>query len=635
MEKRIITVAGIQTAPGYDIEKNISDAETLVLKAKEMGAEIICLPELFSTPYFPREIGEVISGYSTTVPGPVTERFSSLARDEEVVLIVPLCESGPCGYYYNSAVVIDADGSLFPSYHKIHIPQDPHFYEKGYFCPGEEYKIFKTRYADIAVLICYDQWFMEAARIVSLMGAEMILYPTALGYIGEEIPAEGDWKEAWTLVQRSHSIANSVPVVSVNRCSTEKELSFFGGSFICDAFGRIIDNAGASEDIIIGEIDLGYGPCIRDGWGFFRNRRQETYGPLMIKTDQSDFQRSDTPANLGYHMPAEWEPHSAVWMTWPGNNLTFPCLEEVKQAYIEIIRLLSRSELVNLLIPGEVSVNQISEILKNSGTDMEMVKLYPSSCSDVWIRDYGPTFLVNRGIHELSAVRWKFNAWGEKYEELISDGEVADEIVSSLGIIPFSPGIVMEGGSFDVNGRGCLLTTRSCLLNPNRNPSLNLWDIEEYLKNYLGVNHIIWLNTGIEGDDTDGHIDDIARFVNPGTIVCALEDDEDDDNYPILLENYNILRKEKDQNGESLEIIPLPMPSAISDLEYRYPASYLNFYIGNRVVLVPVFNDPNDDVVLNRLKNLFPDREVVGIDSRAMIMGFGTIHCATQQQPKV
>ena len=635
MEKRSCSIVLVQTSPVEDIETNLQLAERSILDACRSGAEIICLPELFSTSYFPQYIGLDISRFCVRIPGPETERFLQIALKHQVVLILPFCEEASDGTVYNSAVVIDADGSILPIYHKIHIPQDPFFYEKGYFYPGDSYKVYKTRYADIAVLICYDQWFPEAARSVTLSGAEIIFYPTAIGHIRGEIPADGDWKDAWQLIQRSHAIANSIPVAAVNRCSKEGGLSFFGGSFICDAFGKILGSLEDKSGSIKVELDLSQGPCIRDAWGFFRNRRCETYKSICSgNTFESGVVNSDlTPANQGYYMPAEWEPHDAVWLSWPKNEHTFPIITEVEKTYIKIIQSLSHSEEVHLLVADYEAQTQILSSLKQSDTDLSQVFFHQYPYSDVWIRDYGPTFLINRALKKTSAVNWEFNAWGDKYDELLIDGKVPEYILADLFIQPFEPGIVMEGGSFDVNGRGLVLTTRSCLCNPNRNPSLTTDEIEQYLIDYLGAAKVIWLLDGIEGDDTDGHIDDIARFVNPTTVLCALEDDPDDDNFTALKENYEILCNASDQEGNPLTVIPVPMPACVRDEEQRYPASYLNFYIGNSVVLVPVFNDPHDSLALQIIQEQFPGREVIGIDSRAMVEGYGTIHCATQQQP--
>lgn len=231
-------------------------------------------------------------------------------------------------------------------------------------------------------------------------------------------------------------------------------------------------------------------------------------------------------------------------------------------------------------------------------------------------------------------VAWNFNAWGGKYCELMGDVKIPCHIARDLGIRCFRPGIVLEGGSIDVNGSGTLMTTEQCLLNPNRNPHMSRWDMEFYLREYLGVRKIIWLRRGIAGDDTDGHVDDVARFVSPRRVVLAFEEDKDDENHEPLRENYEILKHETDQDGNPLEVIRLPMPGYVGD-EERLPASYANFYIGNRAVLVPVFGHRNDARALSIIGALFPDRKVVGIDALAMVYGLGTIHCVTQQQPAV
>lgn len=614
--------------------KNILRAEEKIRMAAQKGAQIICLPELFSHHYFPRHVGLDVNSFAESCESPFINRFRSLAAELNCVLIIPFCEKHPDNNIYNSAAVIDADGSLFPPYHKIHIPQDPLFYEKGYFYPGNEYKVFKTRYANIAVLICFDQWFPEAARSVALMGAEIIFYPTAIGHIRGEIPGEGDWKEAWQLIQRSHAIANSVPVAAVNRCGWEDELFFFGGSFICDAFGKILSCADDDEKILIADISLSLGPEIREGWGFFRNRRPDTYISLTVTRRSMTKTEFITPENQGYHMPAEWEHHDAVWLAWPHNVLTFPQLEAVEETFLDILTSL-KYEKVELLISDPSYKEKILHLISSRGLDGSHIRFHHVEYSDVWIRDYGPTFVVNRALHETSAVFWEFNAWGNKYDELLFDGIRIRELFQKPDWRIFSPGIVLEGGSIDCNGRGCILTTKQCLLNPNRNPYLTQDDIEQYLYTYLCAKKIIWLNEGIAGDDTDGHIDDIARFVNPTTVVCAIEEDPEDDNYLPLQENFHILSGETDQDDNPLTVITIPMPRPVQDESYRYPASYLNFYIGNEVVLVPVFEDESDKKALEILRSLFPTRQVKGIPARAMIEGFGTIHCATQQQPSV
>ncbi|HLN88429.1 MAG TPA: agmatine deiminase family protein, partial [Candidatus Binatia bacterium] len=252
--------------------------------------------------------------------------------------------------------------------------------------------------------------------------------------------------------------------------------------------------------------------------------------------------------------------------------------------------------------------------------------------ADVWFRDYGPIFVKNQN-HELAMLQWDFNSWGEKYEDLLRDKHVPDFINHKMGLRCFKPNIVLEGGSIDVNGKGTLLTTAQCLLNKNRNPTLDKTQIEKYLADYIGASHFIWLKCGILGDDTDGHIDDLARFVNPGTIVCAYQEDENDEDYDVLRENYEILCNSVDQDGKKLKIVKLPMPKVISDEGQRLPASYTNFYIGNEKVLVPTFEQKNDRKALSILQDLFPTRKIVGIQCVDLVYGFGTIHCISQQQP--
>ena len=640
MEQKTVFVGLIQMAVGPDPEENSKKALANVDQAAKDGSQIICLPELYRTRYFAQGIGVDASPLAETIPGVSTRAFSEIARRHEVVIIVPLYEKSPDGRFYNSAVIIDADGTLHTPYHKVHIPQDPGFFEKGYFYPGNRYQVHSTRYGRIAVLICYDQWFPEAARCVALDGAQIIFYPTAIGHPSGEEPVEGNWHEAWALIQRGHAVANSVHVAAINRVGQEADIRFFGGSFICDAFGKIIVQGKDTEETIIAPLDLSMNYSVRDSWGFFRNRRPDTYGiacSLFPGEDVAfpDIRPGDTPRNRGFHMPAEWEPHECVWLSWPHNKNTFPRLPAVEDAFYEFIQAIHASERVELFVPSAVAHRKIRTRLRETGVDLSKVILHTTGFSDVWIRDYGPTFVINRALKRTAMVRWNFNAWGEKYEDQLQDGKIPDVMNRWLELPRFVPGIVLEGGSVDVNGRGTVITTRSCLLNPNRNPSLSPEEIEGFLQEYLGVVKIIWLNEGIIGDDTDGHIDDIARFVAPSTVVCAYENDTADANYPALHENYEILKKSTDQGGRPLTVVKLPMPAQISSGNERYPATYTNFYIGNTVVIVPVFNDPNDAVALQILQGFFPGRKVTGIDARALVEGFGTFHCASQQQPRL
>ncbi|ABN57964.1 MULTISPECIES: agmatine deiminase family protein [Methanoculleus] len=628
MEMSTQTIGLIQTAvsedPGRNLERTLGMAKAAIAK----GARILCLQELYRAPYFPQYEDTDASRYAETIPGPSTEAFSALAREHGVVIVVPVYERTISGEHYNTAVVIDADGRLLPAYRKVHVPYDPLFYEKIYFLPGDRYRVYDTRYGRIAVLICYDQWFPEAARAVALMGAEFIFYPTAIGRIAGEEPPEGDWREAWETVQRGHAIANSVHVAAVNRVGDEGDLRFFGSSFVADAFGNVLARASETgEEILIVEVDLAGNEAVREGWGFFRNRRPETYGALARRLPAGR-----TPAVSGYRMPAEWEPHDAVWLSWPHDRETFPDLAAVEGIYVEIIAALRGSETVNLLVTDEKMHIRVKAMLEEEGVDTAGIRFHLADYADVWFRDYGPTFLVDRKAGNLAMVNWTFNAWGEKYTELMEDTRIPLAMNREMEIPIFTPGFVLEGGSVEVNGCGTVITTEACLLNPNRNPHLSREEIEAYLEAYLGAGHVIWLKQGIAGDDTDGHVDDIARFVDERTVLCALEENEDDENYAALQENYEFLLSSTDQDGNPLTVIPLPMPGRVGGAE-RLPASYANFYIGNTVVLVPVFKHPNDGIAMARIQQAFPDREVVGIDCTAMVAGFGAIHCISQQQP--
>jgi agmatine deiminase len=344
-----------------------------------------------------------------------------------------------------------------------------------------------------------------------------------------------------------------------------------------------------------------------------------------------------TPAELGFYMPAEWYPHTATWLTWPKDPETWPGkVEQVEEIYLEMISALAPNEIVNVLVDDETTEQAVQRRCNFAGA--ENVRFHRIPTVDSWIRDYGPNFLISRG--GTGAFNdWNFNAWGGKYEELKRDDQVPRLLEPTLKLQRFAPGIVMEGGSVEVNGNGCVLTTEQCLLNPNRNPRLRRSEIEEYLKSYLGVKKVLWLGEGIVGDDTDGHIDDIARFVSENVIVCASEDDPKDANYELLQDNLARLKLMTDANGRPFEIVTLPMPGVVGgestgtrNLD-RLPASYANFYIANNVLLVPVFDHPNDSRAVGTLQRVFTDRRVMPINCEPLVWGMGTIHCLTQQQP--
>ena len=346
-----------------------------------------------------------------------------------------------------------------------------------------------------------------------------------------------------------------------------------------------------------------------------------------------------TPKEIGYFMPAEWEKHEATWLSWPKNRLTFPdsILPAVEEAYCGIVSGLQPGEKVKILVDSETEEQRVRKILHKNGVSEGNVLFHRIKSCDAWMRDYGPTFLLNRKGKARAAVRWIFNAWGEKYDDLLEDNKTGDVIAEAVaGSMPvFHPGIVMEGGSVDANGNGTLLTTEQCLLNKNRNPKLAKAQIEAYLRDYLGASNVIWLKEGIAGDDTDGHIDDFARFVSKNTVVCAREKDKGDENCAPLETAWKTLSSSIDQDGKPLNVVELPMPSPIIDPEEnrRLPASYANFYIGNAAVLLPVFGDKNDDDAAGILQECFPGRKIVPIPSRELVYGYGGVHCITQQEP--
>jgi agmatine deiminase len=338
--------------------------------------------------------------------------------------------------------------------------------------------------------------------------------------------------------------------------------------------------------------------------------------------------RAGTPAALGYRFPAEWELHAATWLAWPHKPETWPGrFEPIPAVWAELVRTLAEFEPVHLSCGGEAVMWQARELVGN----VPNVVLHDFPTNDVWARDHGPMFLVG---HEPPAlVDWEYNAWGGKYPPFDLDNEIPRRIAEFTDRKRFIPGIILEGGAVDGDGRGTLLTTEQCLLNPNRNPNLSRSEIEQYLADYCGTRKVLWLGNGIEGDDTDGHIDELARFVAPGTVVAVVEDRADDANHAPLAENLSRLKQMTDAEGRPLQVIPLPMPSPLYYDDQRLPASYMNFYIANGVVIVPVFDQPADRIVIDTLAAIFPTRQIRGINAVDLFWGLGAFHCITQQQP--
>ena len=346
------------------------------------------------------------------------------------------------------------------------------------------------------------------------------------------------------------------------------------------------------------------------------------------------------PREMGYRMPAEWEPHRATWLTWPRREgISFPDrFDAIPKYWVRMTELLSEGEEVRINVFNAVHEEEVKEALIKAGLEKKLnrrIFLHQFPAYEPWCRDHGPIFLVKEETPQLAVVDWRYNAWGGKYPPYDLDDAVPQRIAEYLKVPLFQPGIVMEGGSIDVNGKGALLTTTSCLLNANRNPTLSQSEIEVYLKNYLGVTQVLWLGEGILGDDTDGHVDDITRFVSTETILTCVADDPQDPNFEPLMENYRRLLEMKDGAGNAFRICTLPMPDSVVYEGQWLPASYANFYIGNDVVLVPIYDCDNDGEALLTLRELFPTRKVHGIDCRDLVWGLGAFHCVTQQQPLV
>lgn len=344
---------------------------------------------------------------------------------------------------------------------------------------------------------------------------------------------------------------------------------------------------------------------------------------------------SKTPRQEHFRMPAEWETHYGTWLTWPNRKgISFPgkgAYEAALPALEAMVSALIASEQVFINVGNE----EDKQLLKDTLTLAEQrhVHFLDGPVMEPWCRDHGATLLVRDKDRHGAAVIWKFNGWGGKYEKLGDDTKIALRMAEYLGGKLFNPGIVLEGGAIDVNGSGSVLVTESCLLNKNRNRGMKKEAMEQILKDYLHVKNVLWLPGGLEGDDTDGHIDTIARFVSRTSVVTVVEDNPKDKNYAILQKNLELLQAMKAEDGTPLEVIPLPMPKPIVRKGQRLPATYANFYIGNKIVLLPTFDDPADEKALEIMVKCFPSRRIYPIDSRELIWGLGSFHCLTQQLP--
>ncbi|MBE7169833.1 MAG: agmatine deiminase family protein [Williamsia sp.] len=344
-----------------------------------------------------------------------------------------------------------------------------------------------------------------------------------------------------------------------------------------------------------------------------------------------------SPRSLGYYFPAEFAPHTATWLSWPHKTASWPGkLEMIYPGYCQFIRTVAEHESICINVNNQDMKEGATRLLQEAGADMSQIQFFFHPTNDAWCRDHGPAFLINpNAVNKKVIVDWGYNAWGNKYPPYDLDDRIPTLIGQHCGIPVYHPGIVMEGGSVEFNGQGTLLTSTACLLNPNRNPHLNQEQIEGYLRDFYGVEQILWVGEGIVGDDTDGHIDDTVRFVNHDTVLTVVEENKNDPNHALLQDNLAQLKQMRLLNGKQLNIIELPMPDPVEYEDQRLPASYANFYICNGAVVVPTFRCDKDEKALQIIQQSFPTRKVVGIDSTDIIWGLGSFHCLSQQEPAV
>jgi agmatine deiminase len=345
---------------------------------------------------------------------------------------------------------------------------------------------------------------------------------------------------------------------------------------------------------------------------------------------------NDSPKQAGYSFPAEWEAHEATWLSWPHKEASWPGkIETIYAPYCEFIKIVAENEKVRININDEETKAFAIAELQKAGADLNNIEFFDHQTNDAWCRDHGPAFLLNADRTKKAVVDWGYNAWGDKYPPYDLDDVIPTKIAMHYGLPLYTPDLVMEGGSVEFNGKGTILTTTACLLNKNRNPHFSKAQIEQYLMEFYGAEQVLWLGEGIVGDDTDGHIDDITRFVNEDTVMTVVESNPLDENYLLLQENLQALKAMRLLNGKSLNIIELPMPSPVIHEDTRLPASYANFYIANKAVIVPTFRDVNDELALEIIQKAFPQHNVVGIDSTDIIWGLGSFHCLSQQEPAI
>ncbi len=352
-----------------------------------------------------------------------------------------------------------------------------------------------------------------------------------------------------------------------------------------------------------------------------------------IKNNTLPLSERDLPIMHVFYFPAEWHKHTSTWLSYPHNENSWPGkISTIFPYYNEFIKHLSKDEIVNINVLDEAMQQRVQKQLQANGTNMSNVRFHLFATNDAWIRDHGPAFVIND--NSKAVVNWKYNAWGDKYP-YDKDNLIPEKIASYLNLMRFDSDIVMEGGSVDFNGKKDVLTTKSCLLNENRNPNYSQKEIEQRLHCYYNVDNIIWLKDGVEGDDTDGHVDDLTRFVNEDTILTMVSEDKQSEDYKALNENLKILKSCRLNNGKQPTIIEMLMPKEVIYEDQKLPASYANFYIANNKVIVPLYKNTNDDKAMQIFEQVFKDRQVIGIDSTDIVWGLGSFHCLSQQEPAI
>jgi N-carbamoylputrescine amidase len=500
-----VTVAATQFACSWSITENLEKAESLVRACAASGAQIVLLQELFSAQYFcqtqePDLFKLALPADEST--NPILQRFSRLAAELEVVLPVSFFERANKAFF-NSLIVFDADGKNLGLYRKTHIPDGPGYQEKFYFNPGDTgFKVFSTKYCKIGVAICWDQWFPEAARIMALQGADVLLYPTAIG--SEPQDPTIDSKDHWVTTMRGHAAANLCPLVASNRVGKEQLNNFYGSSFIADFMGQIVSQMDASkEGFICASFDIAEIRVARSSWGLFRDRRPELYGPLIsldgFPRMKNDFPKSKSvPSVDGFRFLAEFSQHECCWIGWPKRTDVWrDSCGPARAVFAQVVQTISQFEPVKVVIQ-ESDILEARKLIETKSTKFP-VSFITLDYDDVWLRDTGALFLVSDN-GTLGALDFYFNAWGEKVPQYEADIGVAERMSSLTRAIHYKVPMVLEGGSFGVDGEGTLITTEECLLNKNRNPRMTKSEIEHFLCMYVNVSKVIWLPFGVYCD---------------------------------------------------------------------------------------------------------------------------------------